>query len=92
MNRRCEDCSHFICFFRIGQISAYVYCELTNQVLMNQKAETCDLYNKDVSEETICFNCKHFLGGSDWGLACSKHYHSLPRALDEMCEDGEFRE
>ena len=45
---------------------------------------------EDMSEEDICFNCKHFIGGGDWGLACAKHYHRLPRALDKMCEDGEF--
>ena len=91
VKRKCEECSHFVHFFNIGNWTECVQCELTNRVIMNYGAETCDLYNKDISEEDICFNCKHFLGGGDWGLACSKHYHSLPHALDKMCKDGEFK-
>lgn len=91
MDRLCENCSHFVQFLNIGNWTECIQCELTNQVIMNQGAGSCNLYNKDLSEEDICFNCKYFLGGGDWGLACAKHYHSLPVALDRMCEDGEWK-
>ena len=45
--------------------------------------------NKDLSNEPICYNCKHYLGGGDWGLSCAKHYHVLTEALHEICEDFE---
>ena len=53
MDRRCENCSHFVQFFNIGNWTECVQCELTNQIIMNYGAETCDLYNKDLSEEDI---------------------------------------
>ena len=89
MDKLCENCSHFkenVVFCNRN----CVVCELTNTIMVNESAQSCNLYNKDMSEEDICFNCKHFIGGGDWGLACAKHYHRLPRALDKMCEDGEF--
>lgn len=86
----CENCIHFSEHFNIGKQEC-VACELTSRVLKSKNAETCKLYNVDISEETVCFNCKYFLGGGDWGLACSKDYYSLPKALDQMCEDGEFK-
>ena len=92
MDRRCENCSHFRNNFTIGSRTDCVQCELTNRIMVSKSAETCNLYNRDLSEEDICFNCRHFLGGGDWGLACAKHYHSLPKALDKMCGDAEWRE
>ena len=89
-SRKCEECLHFICNTMISGIQC-VRCELTNTIMVSKSAETCKLYNRDISDQLVCFNCKHFLGGSDWGLACSKHYHMLPHALDDMCEDAEWR-
>jgi hypothetical protein len=47
----------------------------------------CAYYNVDVSQKEICMNCEYYLGGGDWGLACSKHYHRLPSATTEACKD-----
>ena len=91
MNKHCEECSHFLSNLTIGSRTDCVQCELTNTIMVSEFAEFCKLYNKDLSEEDICFNCKHFRGGGDWGLACGKHYHRLPRALDRMCEDAEWK-
>lgn len=91
MEQLCENCIHYretINFYGKDCIT----CELTNTIMVNESAKSCGFYNKDISNERICFNCKHFAGGSDWGLACAKHYHSLPRALTEMCEDGELKD
>ena len=91
MDKKCENCSHFLSNdFMIGGIQC-VQCELTNTIMVSKSAETCKFYNRDISDLLVCFNCKYFGGGADWGLACSKHYHMLPQALDDMCEDAEWR-
>lgn len=47
----------------------------------------CEYHNKDMSDEKICMNCECFLGGGDWGLACSDDYYKLPSALSPACEN-----
>jgi len=89
MSNRCKDCCHFSSYFVIGEKQC-VRCDLTNTILVDKAAENCGLYNVNLDGQPICFNCKHFGGGCDWGLACRKHYHALPKALDHMCADGEF--
>ena len=66
-----------------------VQCELTNKIFTKDdvRKNGCKYHNVDLSQEKICFNCKCFLGGSDWGLACAKHYHRLPNALSKACEE-----
>lgn len=91
MEQLCENCSHYRETMKFYGMDC-VICELTNVIMANESAQSCGFYNKDMSSEWICFNCKHFIGGSDWGLACAKHYHSLPKALSEMCEDGELKD
>lgn len=90
MSKRCEDCSHFQYDYTMWEHQC-IKCELTNTILKAESAETCKLYNKDLSEYDICVNCKYFGGGGDWGLACAKHYHRLPHALDDACDDMERR-
>lgn len=51
--------------------------------------EICTLFNADLSNKKICYNCKYYLGGYDWGLSCAKHYHVLTEALHEGCKDFE---
>ena len=53
------------------------------------KAEGCEYHNKDISQEKICLNCEHYLGGGDWGLACKADYYKLPSSTDEAC--GKFK-
>ena len=86
--KTCENCMYFT-----GKEEAWgqtIYqCALTNAILTGKP---CDLYNIDISKWKICYNCKHFLGGGDWGLACAKHYRYLPEALTKACEDMERKE
>lgn len=88
MNKLCENCNHYKESFEFRGRNC-IACELTNNIIVNEHAEKCSFYNKDMSEEDICFNCKHFIGGGDWGLSCAKHYHKLTEALNKMCEDAE---
>lgn len=62
-------------------------CILSNYVVKTDKEHNCTLYNKDLSGYDICYNCKYYLGGSDWGLFCSHKdmYHHLGKFGDDPC-------
>lgn len=84
----CESCCHKTGTTNFCGITT-VRCALTNAIINENdvKIQGCPNYNKDLSNARICLNCKSFLGGGDWGLACNKHYHKLPKALSVACED-----
>ena len=88
----CASCCHKMSLQeeQIGsQKHMIARCEvLRNYLLSYEKVKElgCEHYNKDYSQEKICLNCASYLGGGDWGLACSTHYHRLPTALTEACE------
>ena len=91
---KCKDCKY-------AQDSGYEIagikcctCALTRRV-MNENAESeCNCYNRDLSEYDICYNCKYYIGGGDWGLFCSHKdmYHHLGKFSDEPCERYEKKE
>ena len=86
---KCRDCKY-------SNNETYVFagkecctCSLTRRV-MNANAESeCNCFNRDLSEYDICYNCKYYIGGGDWGLFCEKHYHHLGKFSDEPCKDYE---
>ena len=64
-------------------------CTLTNRVISKKTIDKdCKMYNKDLSGFDICYNCKYYGGGEDWGLFCHhKHmYHHLGKFNDTPCE------
>ena len=67
-----------------------VCCRLTS--IIHKLTDTCEYCNKDLSALNICYNCKHYLGGHDWGLSCAKEYMKLVHFNDEACESFERRE
>ena len=79
----CKDCRYYQGKIEI-LTKTYHSCALTRMVVNGEK---CPLYNVDLSNSDICYNCKHYLGGNDWGLSCAKHYNRLTEALHEVCED-----
>lgn len=88
----CEKCC-YVMSIQEEQIGAQKHmiarCQIYRNYLLSYekvKAQGCEHFNKDYSKEKICMNCSCFLGGGDWGLACSKHYHRLPTPLTEACE------
>ena len=85
-----NDCMHFRESIKIGD-KVCTICELTNTILKEKCYLECELYNLDLSDREICFNCKHFLGGNDWGLSCAREYHRLTEALSPMCEEAEVK-
>lgn len=47
-------------------------CTIANR----QKILSCTLESDfDVQFMKICYNCKHWIGGGDWGLTCRKDYY-----------------
>ena len=89
----CDNCCHcgrsYAEHFANKTIDA-VSCKVHGNLIIDKNAvkeKGCSYYNLDMSQEKICMNCSKFLGGGDWGLACSAHYHRLPTPLTPACED-----
>lgn len=88
--KKCKDCCNFS-----SENDRYVKCKLTNRCIgkyIDNVENLCYNYNKDLTNEHICLNCKYFLGGGDWGLSCSQDYYTLVEALDKSCEKFKRRE
>lgn len=81
----CKDCIYYQGKVEI-LTKIYHRCALLKTVVNREK---CPLFNVDLSNKKICYNCKHYLGGSDWGLSCAKHYHVLTKALKDACNEFE---
>lgn len=63
-------------------------CSITH--VLNNKS--CDYITDDnkVENMDICFNCKYWIGGGDWGLSCEKDYYNCSaNGFDEACEQFE---
>lgn len=88
----CETCCHMIDKRKdhlFGKDKVITSCEVYRNYLIDSSKvahEGCEYHNRDMSEEKICMNCEHYLGGGDWGLACAADYHRLPAPLTEACE------
>ena len=63
-------------------------CDLTSHIVNSEAETACEFHNKDLSKSKICYNCKFYVGGHDWGLFCSHttKYHHLGRFNDPACE------
>lgn len=82
----CKDCKYYIDdhneFFRT------MMCLISHR----WKPESCDYIatDEEVENMNICFNCKHWLGGGDWGLSCQKDYYNCSaNGFDEACDKFE---
>ena len=43
-----------------------------------------------VAAADICYNCKHWIGGGDWGLSCRKdYYNTSSNGFNKACEKFE---
>ena len=97
MTKTCKNCCHHSGDAGPAFGENTYFCSLTGIVAVDERiTENCSWYNRELEGENICYNCKYFLGGADYGLACSKVYHRLPTAISEPCEDfdrkSDFRE
>ena len=87
---KCRDCKYCqISEFEFqGKLYKDACCELSHLVIKVDKEHNCQCFNKDLSKYDICYNCKYYRGGGDWGLFCShkEMYHHLGKFNDEPCE------
>ena len=90
---RCKDCKYAEgSNYKIQNIDCCT-CSLTRRV-MNANAESeCNCFNRDLSGYDICYNCKYYGGGGDWGLFCfhKDMYHHLGKFCDVPCKRYERR-
>lgn len=90
MNKSCASCFYMKQYKGFGK--PFNVCELSNRVLGRDIGSTCEYYNKNLSSEKMCYSCKHFLGGTDWGLSCAKQYLKIVHGLDDACDLYEAKE
>ena len=87
----CSNCNNFQNYIKtkIGNSEfTAVNCRVyANYIFAEESKKNCPYFGKDLSNEMICLNCKYFLGGSDWGLACTMYYDKLPKTLSPACKD-----
>ncbi len=83
---KCKSCKYYAGEFAFGRRSVAHCCKLYKELL---DGGGCELYNKDISSMKICFTCKHYLGGGDWGLSCAADYYTLTGALNKACDKYE---
>lgn len=78
--RKCKDCKY----------SGGDFCELTHLCISpNKEHNKCPYYyNANFLTNDICYNCKYYGGGNDWGLFCShkEMYHHLGKFNDPPCK------
>ena len=80
----CKDCKYH---FYEGQLSV---CKIANRG--NIKSCTFITDDEEVESMKICYNCKHWIGGGDWGLSCRKNYYNCSsNGFDKACEQFEER-
>ena len=85
---KCKDCQYSSeSCMQINMTPLYA-CTLTNNVVHGEKEHSCDCFNRDLTQFDICYNCKYYGGGGDWGLFCSHQdmYHHIGKFNDDPCE------
>lgn len=90
---KCKDCSHSEePGYEIAGIECRT-CSLTRQAMNANEEHNCNCYNRDLSVYDICYNCKYYIGGGDWGLFCSHKdmYHHLGKFSDVPCDRYESK-
>lgn len=77
---QCKNCKHYNKNKRICQI------------IHKCHTISCNLENDNIEDMKICYNCKHWIGGGDWGLSCKKDYYNCStNGFNEGCKDFERR-
>ncbi len=80
----CKDCKYKQTYVDLKGIEFNV-CSITNIGYI----VSCRLKNDElVKDMDICFNCKYWIGGGDWGLSCQKNYYNCSNnGFDKTCEE-----
>ena len=74
----CKDCSY---------CNDKIYCRITNRNV-GVLIKGCSLdTDKQVKDMSICFTCRYWIGGGDWGISCAKnYYYANNNGFHEACE------
>lgn len=87
---KCKDCKYCeISNFKFqGKSYSNACCLLSHYAIKPNVKHNCKCFNIDLSEYDICYNCKYYSGGGDWGLFCSHKdmYHHLGTFNDKPCK------
>ena len=82
----CKDCKYNQTYVDLKGIE-FNMCSITHIAYI----VSCGLENDElVKDMDICFNCKYWIGGGDWGLSCQKNYYNCStngfgKACEEFC-------
>lgn len=79
----CKDCK-----YKYKTADGDTFCEITHLLY----TKSCNYIDNDsqVVAMNICYNCKHWIGGGDWGLSCRKdYYNTSTNGFREVCEHFE---
>ena len=84
----CKDCKYYEDdhneFFRT------MMCKISHR--WKPESCTCITSGAEVEDMDICYNCKYWHGGGDWGLSCEKDYYNCSvNGFDKACEQFERR-
>ena len=74
----CVSCVHSYSFTVDGKTSTV--CRLRGYW-----CNPCELYNKDVSDMNVCYNCKNYLKGTEYGESCDADFYTLTTPLSSAC-------
>ena len=85
----CKKCSYYRTdtVNHFGKPYTRSTCIITNRV----NPISCFIASDaEIASMMICYNCKHWIGGGDWGLSCRKNYYlSSTNGFRETCEEFE---
>ena len=85
----CKDCkyNYMTTIALIDEEYKGYSCSITHRL----GTKSCNINNdNEVEDMDICYNCKHWLGGGDWGLSCRKNYYmATTDGFNEVCEQFE---
>lgn len=80
----CINCKYF---WMGSETFPHDVCDITH--ICNPKS--CNLASdEEVKSMDICYNCKYWYGGGDWGLSCEKNYYNCSaNGFDKACDQFE---
>lgn len=83
----CNECEFCLTVNNDAYEEPYKVCRINNHIINNNT--TCHLMSGEKLEDmNICFNCKYWMGGGDFGLSCHKNYYiSSCNGFDKACKD-----
>lgn len=86
--RYCHYCESKTVGLKNNETRMITVCSITH--VCNTKSCTYITSDEEVEDMDICYNCKYWYGGGDWGLSCEKDYYNCSsNGFDEVCEQFE---